>query len=121
MKTLLSLCISLLLTGEVRAQIPSPEPPDTGTWTDVRAAQRISHLRQPPPPPAGGFWVIEDHVGRKGPTIIRYFTNLNREIQTDALPRKRLNIKKITVVYWLNDRLGQALAAQQKPTLALHR
>ncbi|MBO0934547.1 hypothetical protein [Fibrella aquatilis] len=121
MKTFLTTLVALGLSGTIEAQILSPDPPTTGTLTDIRAAQLLNRLRQPPPPPAGGFWVVEDQVRQKGPTIVRYYTEQNREIHADTLIRKRLNIKKIAVVYWLNDRLRQALAAQQKPTLALFR
>ena len=121
MKTFLITCISFWLTGITEAQILGPDPPATGTWTDVHAAQLIERLRQPPPPPAGGFWVVEDHVGRKGPAIVRYYTDDKREIQADTLKRKRVNIKNTAMVFWLNERLSQALSAQVKPALAMHR
>lgn len=120
MKTLVSMYISLLLTGAIKAQQINPEPPATGTWTAIRAAQVLGRLRQPPMP-AGGFWVVEDKTGQKGPTIIRYYNDQRQELRTEVLARKRLNIKKKIVVLWLNEQLNRALAAQAIPELALHR
>ncbi len=119
MKTLLSIGISLLLTGALKAQQIDPVPPTTGTWSGIHAAQQIDQLRQPPPMPTGGFWVVEDQAGRKGTTIIRYYTDDKREIQVDTLIHKRLNIKKKAVGFWLNEQLSQALASQAKPALAI--
>lgn len=121
MKTLLNLCIGLLLTGAIKAQQIEPVPPTTGTWSDIRAAQKIDRVRQPPPMPMGGFWVVEDHIGRNSTTIIRYYSDQRQEIQVDTLPHKRVNIRKKSVVFWLNEQLRQALNAQAKPALAVHR
>ncbi len=121
MKTLLSVGISLLLTGAIKAQQIDPVPPNTGTWTGVHATQLTDRLRQPSPMPTGGFWVVEDKVGQKSPTIIRYYTDNKREIKADTLTHKSLNIKKKVVVFRLNEQLSQALAMQAKPALALHR
>ncbi|MBO0937350.1 hypothetical protein J2I47_12405 [Fibrella sp. HMF5335] len=121
MKTFLTICISFWLSGAMEAQIIDPDPPTTGTWSDVYAAKLINRLRQPPPMPTGGFWVVEDYIRQKGPIIVRYYTDQNREIKIDTLLQKRLNIRKVSVVLWLNKRLTQALSAQAVSTLALHR
>jgi hypothetical protein len=120
MKTLLSLCIGLLLTGALKAQQINPVPPTSSTWSDIRAAQLVSRLRQTPPMPAGGFWVVEDKVGQKGPTIVRYYTDQRQELRADTLAHKRLNIREKLVVFWLNEQLSQALAMEAKPALVSH-
>lgn len=99
--------------GTASGQIPGPDPTQTGTWADARPGQLQNRLRQPPSPPAGGFWVTEETP--KHLAIVHFYADSQRELCTDTLRRKHLNLKSRMVVMQLNTRLHTLLDDQSAP------
>lgn len=119
MNTFVCFLLACALTHPGWAQ-SAPPPPQNGAAPAVQVAHRTKLHRQPPPPPAGGFWVVENRDGQNRPTVVHFYTDDQREIQTDTV-RERLNIRKRAVVQRLNSRLVAALTGQAEPALATRR
>ena len=114
----LLLCLSIVEAG--RSQGLDPVPPTTGLPTELRMSLMKKRLKQPPPPSAG-FWVVTEQSGRKGPTLLSYYTEQQQLVKTDTIPHKRIDIRRRTVVKRLNERLEYLLATYPASILATRR
>lgn len=117
MKKRLCLLLGLLICGlaySASAQIDSLVPPVTGTWIDLHRNQYTQQRNRPIPFLTEGYWVREDNIQHGSPVIIHYYDGQNRELRTDTIRHKRLNLKRRVVVSRLNERLTGLLVHRQQ-------